>query len=56
MRSYYSCSECDSPPPVKKPKMASVVVEQSGGPSSNKVLIDQVADVESPFEEVRILC
>ena len=38
-------------PPSKKPKTASVLVEQSG-PASNKVLIDQVTDVEANFDEV----
>ena len=38
-------------PPSKKPKMASVLVEQNG-PASNKVLIDQVTDVDANFDEV----
>lgn len=34
--------------------MASIVVEQNG-PANNKVLIDQVADMDSNFDEVIIL-
>ena len=41
-------------PPSKKPKTASVLVEQSG-PASNKVLIDQVTDVEANFDEVILI-
>lgn len=41
-----------SPPAAKKPRTSSVVVEQSGGSASNKVLIDQVADMETNFDEV----
>ena len=46
------CSECE-PPVAKKPKTASVVVEQSGS-SGNKVLIDQVTDAEANFDEVHV--
>lgn len=42
-------SECDSPP-AKKLKTSSVVVEQ--GQDSDKILIDQVTDVDSIFDEV----
>jgi len=41
--------ECDSPP-HKKLKTVSVVVEQ--GKASDKIVIDQVTDVESAYDEV----
>ena len=46
-----NCSEAD-PPPYKKPKTTSVVVEQAG--TVDKLLIDQVTDAESVYEEVSI--
>ena len=53
LSNYWCCfhSDCD-PPVAKKPRTASVVVEQSG--PTNKVLIDQVTDVDLNFDEVRI--
>ena len=45
------CSESELPP-AKKMKTSSVVVEQTG--QSDKLLIDQVTDVDSIFDEVGI--
>lgn len=45
-----TCSDSE-PPPSKKVKTASVLVEQAG--QSDKLLIDQVTDVDSIFDEVR---
>lgn len=42
----------DAEPPAKKPKTTSVVVEQAG--QGDKLLIDQVTDTESSFDEVSI--
>ncbi len=38
------------PPASKKPRTTSVLVEQAG--QADKVLIDQVANMDSIFEEV----
>ena len=46
---YYDFSESDAPP-TKKVKTSSVVVEQAG--QSDRLLIDQVTDVDSIFDEV----
>ncbi len=43
------CSDLD-PPTTKKPRTTSVLVEQAG--QADKVLIDQVANMDSIFEEV----
>jgi hypothetical protein len=51
-----ACSYSESSPPAaKKPRTSSVMVEQSGGPASNKVLIDQVTDMETNLDEVCII-
>ena len=46
---FISLSESE-PPPLKKVKTSSVVVEQAG--QSDRLLIDQVTDVDSIFDEV----
>ena len=45
---YYN-SESEAPP-TKKVKTSSVVVEQAG--QSDRLLIDQVTDIDSIFDEV----
>lgn len=45
----YNTSESEAPP-TKKVKTSSVVVEQTG--QSDRLLIDQVTDAESIFDEV----
>ena len=45
-------SSSDAEPLAKKPKTTSVVVEQAG--QSDKLLIDQVTDTDSSFEEVSL--
>ena len=47
-----SLSSDVDPPVSKKPRTTSVLVEQAG--QSDKVLIDQVANSDSIFEEVRV--
>lgn len=48
------CSVESEIPASKKPRTTNVVVEQAG--QADKVLIDQIADVDSVFEEVRLTC
>ena len=47
---FASCSVEGEGPPNKKPRTTNVVVEQAG--QTDKLLIDQVTDVDSVFEEV----
>ena len=47
---FFSCSDNMEAPSNKKPRTSPVMVEQTG--DTDKVLIDQVRDTESMFEEV----
>ena len=47
-----TCSVEGEGPASKKPRTTNVVVEQAG--QADKLLIDQIADLDSVFEEVRM--
>ena len=47
---YFILSSDVGPPVTKRPRTTSVLVEQAG--QSDKVLIDQVTDTETVFDEV----